>query len=1164
MRVEHTIKMDLGQRQNVPTISVLQCDTNTRVLHLFLYSNGTPWNVPEDTLVAIAYIRSDGSKGIYDTMPDGSSACRYRDNEMFATIVPQAISTVGETKIVIVFTNSIGEQLASFVVSVNVLENPAIGAIEPECYINLQQDIDESVKEAISKIGAPSFRFIADPESYGKLTARLVEDGFYLINASLWDDAPMNVGSALLVFRYSTNYVLQLAVSTLNGSISTRIVNRKDFSVYRDWAAPDGTRSVRILCDGDSIAYGARNGKKGFVGDLGVPYRIDAVPGATLSNVVTDCTNIPDQLTAAEDYVPDVVIANGGINDYVYNAAMGEMPAAAVTTAAEAAALDRSTVLGGLQYLLYQMGAKYPDAKHYFLLTHKTTKSGVDFTVTANKAGYTQTELFGAIKTVCGLYGVEVIDVFSESCINTGCSAYVSPTKYADDNSVTNREWVDSDGVHPLAYGYLHGYVPIVRRVLGLGGDGTVDPKAIEEIIEGYIAKNPGSYEDLPSKLPNPYALDINGTTYDGSTAVSIKIPSGADGLTPYIGGNGNWWIGETDTGVKAAGKDGADGEQGSPGDNGYTPVRGVDYWTEEDQAAIDADIAAELAKRGQLKPEFANTVEECTDTSKLYVLPDGYIYAHMTKEMHTEAPELFDRNACTLNARYSGTTEKAANGYYITDFIPVDMSLSDPIVLRFKGGKMWTGSGDKLMLFDSAKNVIDTTYIYSDESSGSNLHHEVYADGDDYCIDLGYVATTGASAKHASYANIAYIRINQCINSAGTACTVENIPNVSVTIDAMGGSSVTTGWCSTGHAFVPADYEDRIVALESTAEDQEARLTAIETAGTVTVPDYWQEAVDAAVAKVKALQDEGGSDVINFIWFSDLHYAPGNAYVSNVGTLCAALMEACDIPLTLMCGDTMSAAAVASEDLLLSYLEGAAKVLAPIGHEGLMLIRGNHDDVYGSYTDGETTTYYVNKVAPAKIYNRIHRAQHRDFRRVWGGDGTYFYLDTPQQVRIVCLNSHYYSGEAITGGTTGAMTSGFGAEQLAWLRDTALAVGEGWSVVIATHTPPTAQAVNGNTGYLAQLSDGEAFREIVSAAAADITGIFCGHCHADAIVSGDLPCPILTVTCATNSPYDGTAANRAAGTATETAIDIVSINTTARTISLTRLGAGEDRSVNY
>ena len=33
--------------------------------------------------------------------------------------------------------------------------------------------------------------------------------------------------------------------------------------------------------------------------------------------------------------------------------------------------------------------------------------------------------------------------------------------------------------------------------------------------------------EDIPEKLPNPNALTINGTTYDGSEAVEVEIPTG-------------------------------------------------------------------------------------------------------------------------------------------------------------------------------------------------------------------------------------------------------------------------------------------------------------------------------------------------------------------------------------------------------------------------------------------------------------------------------------------------------------------------------------------------------------------------------------------------------------------------------------------------------------
>ena len=49
----------------------------------------------------------------------------------------------------------------------------------------------------------------------------------------------------------------------------------------------------------------------------------------------------------------------------------------------------------------------------------------------------------------------------------------------------------------------------------------------------------------------------------------------GADGNTPFIGENGNWWIGETDTGVKAAGIDGIDGEKGDKGDPGEKGDKG-------------------------------------------------------------------------------------------------------------------------------------------------------------------------------------------------------------------------------------------------------------------------------------------------------------------------------------------------------------------------------------------------------------------------------------------------------------------------------------------------------------------------------------------------------------------------------------------------------------
>ncbi len=72
---------------------------------------------------------------------------------------------------------------------------------------------------------------------------------------------------------------------------------------------------------------------------------------------------------------------------------------------------------------------------------------------------------------------------------------------------------------------------------------------------------------------------------------------NGTNGLTPYIGKDGNWWIGDTNTGVAAAGKDGADGEDGKDGadgtngTNGLTPYIGEDgnWWIGDTNTGVAA-----------------------------------------------------------------------------------------------------------------------------------------------------------------------------------------------------------------------------------------------------------------------------------------------------------------------------------------------------------------------------------------------------------------------------------------------------------------------------------------------------------------------------------------------------------------------------------------------
>ena len=96
------------------------------------------------------------------------------------------------------------------------------------------------------------------------------------------------------------------------------------------------------------------------------------------------------------------------------------------------------------------------------------------------------------------------------------------------------------------------------------GGAGSMDLR----VADGYIQYS----TDGGSTWTNLIAVaDLKGA--DGKPGAA-----GADGVTPHIGDNGNWYVGSTDTGkpsrgvTGAPGKDGADGKPGAAGADGITP----------------------------------------------------------------------------------------------------------------------------------------------------------------------------------------------------------------------------------------------------------------------------------------------------------------------------------------------------------------------------------------------------------------------------------------------------------------------------------------------------------------------------------------------------------------------------------------------------------------
>lgn len=69
-------------------------------------------------------------------------------------------------------------------------------------------------------------------------------------------------------------------------------------------------------------------------------------------------------------------------------------------------------------------------------------------------------------------------------------------------------------------------------------------------------------------------------TKYDSGELRGRDGDPGKNGLTPHIGPNTNWFIGDTDTGKPS---------------KGHTPVKGVDYFTQQDIDAIVTKVVSSL-----------------------------------------------------------------------------------------------------------------------------------------------------------------------------------------------------------------------------------------------------------------------------------------------------------------------------------------------------------------------------------------------------------------------------------------------------------------------------------------------------------------------------------------------------------------------------------------
>lgn len=84
-----------------------------------------------------------------------------------------------------------------------------------------------------------------------------------------------------------------------------------------------------------------------------------------------------------------------------------------------------------------------------------------------------------------------------------------------------------------------------------------------------------GCVQCAPMRVHIERAKETFSLTFDDLTPEQKAELTGPSGASSYIGENGNWFVGELDTGVQAQGVQGPKGEQGPQGDTGATGPKG-------------------------------------------------------------------------------------------------------------------------------------------------------------------------------------------------------------------------------------------------------------------------------------------------------------------------------------------------------------------------------------------------------------------------------------------------------------------------------------------------------------------------------------------------------------------------------------------------------------
>ena len=154
MKIMQSLSLDLSRCGCSPHIPAVQGEANTRILSITLFDKGVLWTIPKGTTAALAFHKPDGTRGLYDTLPDGQSAVSIAGSTVDVTLAPQVLTAPGRVTASVFLYDTDLDTLATFPFWITVEPNPAADEIISNDYyqcLNLH-DVNEALSDLQTRI----------------------------------------------------------------------------------------------------------------------------------------------------------------------------------------------------------------------------------------------------------------------------------------------------------------------------------------------------------------------------------------------------------------------------------------------------------------------------------------------------------------------------------------------------------------------------------------------------------------------------------------------------------------------------------------------------------------------------------------------------------------------------------------------------------------------------------------------------------------------------------------------------------------------------------------------------------------------------------------------------------------------------------------------------